>query len=149
MGRERERELGALSLKFADIITRAHACADGWACRVLFDSEAPVADFGKLQLCESVRAVLMHQDYEIDLGPAPSMGTLSSWLVETADWDLGLDLFRHFGNAAPECPDFTGIASLSVFFMRLPSCFRAGVAQTKEGVFDRASLSESSFSPAP
>ena len=75
---------------------------------MLFDSEAPVADFGKLQLCESVRAVLMHQDYEIDLGQAPSMAALSSWLVETADWDLGLDLFRHFGNAAPECPDFTG-----------------------------------------
>ena len=78
---------------------------------MLFDSDAPVADFGKLQLCESVRSVLMHQDYEIDLGTAPSMSALSSWIVETADWDLGLDLFRHFGNAAPECPNFTGIAS--------------------------------------
>lgn len=75
---------------------------------MLFDSDAEVEDFRRLQLCESVRVVLMHQDYELDLGAEPSMAALSSWIVEAADWDLGLDLFRRFGNAGPECAAFTG-----------------------------------------
>ena len=88
---------------------------------MLFDSDATVEDFGRLQLCESVRAVLLHQDYELDLGAEPSMAALSSWIVESADWDLGLDLFRQFGNAGPESAAFTGTptrcAPLSVCFM--------------------------------
>ena len=81
---------------------------EGFQGRVLFDSEASVPDFRRLQLCESVRVVLLHEDYEFDLGPSPAISAISAWLVAKANWDLGLKSFESFGNVAPASPDFPG-----------------------------------------
>jgi hypothetical protein len=81
---------------------------EGFQGRVLFDSDAPANDFLNLQLCESVRVVLMHQDFELAIGATPSVQDICQWIIDTADWDLGLDTFRRFGNAGPASRDFTG-----------------------------------------
>ena len=81
----------------------------GFQGRVLFDSAAAVEDFRTLQLCESLRVVLLHQDYECDLGPTPSIPALCQWLLDSADWGLGLREFERFGNAGPSSPEFTGV----------------------------------------
>lgn len=81
---------------------------DGFQGRVLFDSEASVEDFRQLQLCESVRVTLLHQDYELDIGRTPSISDLCTWILEKANWELGLNTFRRFGNAGPGSPEFTG-----------------------------------------
>ena len=41
-------------------------------------TDASVEEFSQLQLCESVRAVLMHQDYEVTL---PLLGCIPQMLL--------------------------------------------------------------------
>ena len=53
--------------------------------RVLFDSPAPAA-FAALRTCESVRAVLLHEDFERALGCGAAVQDVAAWLVEKSDW---------------------------------------------------------------
>ena len=97
---------------------------EGFQGRVLFDSDASVPEFRRLQLCESVRVVLLHQDYEFDLGPAPSVSSICDWIVDKVDWGLGLKSFENFGNAAPTSPGFPGfhVRCKSSGLLSVPTC---------------------------
>jgi hypothetical protein len=75
---------------------------------VLFDSDAPFSSFLRLQLCESVRVVVMHADYVHELGVSPSIANLCQWIVDAVDWPLALAAASFFGNAGPEARDFNG-----------------------------------------
>jgi hypothetical protein len=53
--------------------------------RVLFDAPAPAA-FARLRACESVRAVLLHEDFTRAIGGTAATSEVAAWVVERSDW---------------------------------------------------------------
>jgi hypothetical protein len=68
--------------------------------RVLFDAPTPAA-FARLRACNSVRLVLLHEDFSHSLGPDAPTAAIAAWLVARCDWDGLAAARRDCGHASP------------------------------------------------
>ncbi|EKX45962.1 hypothetical protein GUITHDRAFT_138455 [Guillardia theta CCMP2712] len=70
------------------------SCPIGFQGRILFDFDMPASLLAQLQMCESIRAVLLHHDYREDLEDNFSMRDLADWMVDKAHWARGLRVWE-------------------------------------------------------